>query len=155
MSCDLIKMLLTVHWIKDYIRTSAENRLSTNWSLGNQDAILKSATFSHALLVVVSRLFYKNALRWIPLELTDNMSAVVQVMSWCHQASGHYLWQCGPRCMLPYDITMTCSGLGGHLGAQCWPKAGNFYIVGRHFESQYNRQTKSLHHENFTIWALC
>ena len=37
--------------------------------------------------------------------LTDEESALVQIMAWCHQAASHYLRQCWPRSMFPYVIT--------------------------------------------------
>ena len=43
---------------------------------------------------------YEIALRWIPLDLTDDKSTLVQVMAWCRQATSHYLSQCWPRSML-------------------------------------------------------
>ena len=30
---------------------------------------------------------YKIALRWMPQDLTDDKSTLVQVMAWCHQAT--------------------------------------------------------------------
>ena len=48
---------------------------------------------------------YKIALRWMPLDLTDDKSTLVQVMAWCHQATSHYLSQCWPRSLPPYDFT--------------------------------------------------
>ena len=45
------------------------------------------------------------ALRWISLDLTDDKSTLVQVMAWCRQATSHYLSQCWPRFMSPYDVT--------------------------------------------------
>ena len=39
----------------------------------------------------------KIALRWIPLDLTNDKSTLVQVMAWCHHATSHYLSQCWPR----------------------------------------------------------
>ena len=42
---------------------------------------------------------------WCPQDLTDDKSTLVQAMAWCHQAPSHYLSQCWPRSMLPYDIT--------------------------------------------------
>ena len=45
------------------------------------------------------------ALRWMSLDLTDDMSTLIQVMAWCHQATSHYLSQCWPRYMSPYGIT--------------------------------------------------
>ena len=47
----------------------------------------------------------KIALRWMPLDLTDDKSTLIQVMAWCHQATSHYLSQCWPRFMSPYGVT--------------------------------------------------
>ena len=35
----------------------------------------------------------------------DDKSTLIQVMTWSHQATSHYLNQCWPRSMLPYGIT--------------------------------------------------
>ena len=40
----------------------------------------------------------KISLRWMPLDLTDEKSTLVQVMAWCRQATSHYLRQCWHRC---------------------------------------------------------
>ena len=45
------------------------------------------------------------ALIWMSLDFTDNQSTLVQVMAWCHQATSHYLSQCWPRSLSPYDVT--------------------------------------------------
>ena len=45
------------------------------------------------------------ALKWMPLDLTDDKSTLVQVMAWCHQAPSHYLSQCWPRSLSPYGVT--------------------------------------------------
>ena len=45
------------------------------------------------------------ALRWMPLDLTDDKSALVQVMAWCRQATSHYLSQCWPRSMASNGVT--------------------------------------------------
>ena len=47
----------------------------------------------------------KIALRWTPLDLTDDKSTLVQVMAWCRQATSHYLSQCWPKSMSPNGIT--------------------------------------------------
>ena len=39
------------------------------------------------------------------LDLTDDKSTLVQVMAWCRQAPSHYLSQCWPRSVSPYDVT--------------------------------------------------
>ena len=48
---------------------------------------------------------YDNVIRWMPQDVTDDKSTLVQVMAWCRQATSHYLNQCWPRFMLPYGIT--------------------------------------------------
>ena len=48
---------------------------------------------------------YEVALRWMPLDLTDDKSALDQAIAWCRQATGHYLSPCWPRSMSPYDVT--------------------------------------------------
>ena len=47
----------------------------------------------------------KIALRWMPLDLTDDKSTLVKVMAWCRQATSHYLSQCWPRPLSPYGVT--------------------------------------------------
>ena len=61
----------------------------THWPLGDLDAI-----FNLVLLVGIFPSFKDNALRWVPRDLTNDESTVVQVMSWCRQATSHYLSQC-------------------------------------------------------------
>ena len=48
---------------------------------------------------------YKITLRWMPLDLSDDKSTLVQVMAWCRQATSHYLSQCWPRSLSPYGVT--------------------------------------------------
>ena len=48
---------------------------------------------------------YEIALRWMPLDLTDDKSTLVYVMAWCRQATNHYLSQCWPRYMSPNGVT--------------------------------------------------
>ena len=45
------------------------------------------------------------ALRWMPLNLTYEKSALVQVMARSRKATRHYLSQCWPISMMPYGIT--------------------------------------------------
>ena len=45
------------------------------------------------------------AFRRIAQNLIDTKSTLVQVMAWRRQATSHYLSQCWPRSMSPYDIT--------------------------------------------------
>ena len=43
-------------------------------------------------------------IRWMPQNTFDDKSTLYQVMGWHHQATSHYLSQCWPRPLLPYDI---------------------------------------------------
>ena len=47
----------------------------------------------------------KIACWWIEENLTNDKSALVQVMAWCHQATSQCLKQCLPRCLPPYWVT--------------------------------------------------
>ena len=44
------------------------------------------------------------ALIWMSLDFADDQSTLAQVMAWCCQATSHYLSQCWPRSLLPYDV---------------------------------------------------
>ena len=57
------------------------------------------------LLIGIFKSSYDNVLRWMPLDLTDDKSTLVQVMAWCRQATSHYLNQCWPRSPTPYGVT--------------------------------------------------
>ena len=45
------------------------------------------------------------ALRWKKQDLTDDKSALAQVMAWCRQATIQYLSQCWPKSLSPYGAT--------------------------------------------------
>ena len=60
----------------------------------------KNVIFSLALQTGIFRSFYDNVIRWMPQDLTDDKSTLVQVMAWCRQATSYYLSQCWPRSML-------------------------------------------------------
>ena len=47
---------------------------------------------------------YEIALRWMPLDLTDDKPTLIQVMAWCRQATSHYLSHCWPRSMTPNGV---------------------------------------------------
>ena len=67
------------------------------------DAIIEMQ-FLVALLIEILKSF-DNALWWMPWNLTDDKSMLVQVMAWCHQATSHYLSQCWPGSQLPHGVT--------------------------------------------------
>ena len=65
----------------------------------------KNAIFNLVLLIGFFRSSNDNAPRWMPWDLTDDKSTLVQVMAWCRQATSHYLSQCWLSSMTPYGIT--------------------------------------------------
>ena len=64
----------------------------------------KTAIFNLVLLIGIFTSSGDNALRWMPRDLTNDKSTLVQVMAWCRQATSHYLSQCWPSSM-SYGIT--------------------------------------------------
>ena len=64
----------------------------------------KNVIFNFALLIGIFKSSYDNVLRWMPQDLTDDKSTLVQVMAWCSQATSHYLNQCWPRSPTPYGV---------------------------------------------------
>ena len=50
-------------------------------------------------------IFSEIALRRMSLDLTDDKSTLVHVMAWWCQATSHYLSQCWPSSLSPYDVT--------------------------------------------------
>ena len=46
----------------------------------------------------------KVVLKWMPINLIDGKSTLVEVMAWCRQATSHYLSLCWPRSQLPYGV---------------------------------------------------
>ena len=65
----------------------------------------KTAIFNLILLIGILTSSNDNPLRWMPWDLTDDKSTLVQVMAWCLQATSHYLSQCWPSSMSPYGFT--------------------------------------------------
>ena len=79
--------------------------IKTHWPLGDLNVILKNVNFNLALLIAIFKSSHDNVLRWMPQDLTDGYSTLVQVMAWCRQATSHYLNQCWPRSPTPYGVT--------------------------------------------------
>ena len=61
--------------------------------------------FKQILEIDVWGIFCRFALIWMPLDNTDDLSKLGQVMAWCRQATSHYLSQCWPRSLSPHDVT--------------------------------------------------
>ena len=74
-----------------------------HWSLRDLDAIL-ILQFSISCYWLVSS-YHLRIMPWMPRDLTDDKSTLVQVMALCRQATSHYLNQCWSSSMSPYGVT--------------------------------------------------
>ena len=91
---------------------------------GRSQCDFENVIFNLALLIGIFKSTYENVLRWMPQNLSDDKSTLVQVMAWCRQATSHYLNQFWPRNLPPYGVTRpqwvktwTC-GASGHTSRQ-------------------------------------
>ena len=64
----------------------------------------KYVIFNLVLLIGIFRSSHDNALRWMPQDITDDKSTLVQVMAWSRQAASHYLSHCLLSSLSPYGI---------------------------------------------------
>ena len=80
--------------------TYSKVRCLTHWPLGDLNVIF----FNLVLLIGIFK-SNDNVLRWMPQDLTDDKSTLVQVMARCRQATSHYLNQCWLRSPTPYGVT--------------------------------------------------
>ena len=71
---------------------------------GRSECDSKNVIFNLVLVIGIFRSSHDNALRWMPQDLTDDKSTLVQLMAWCQQATRHYLSQCWLSSFLPYGI---------------------------------------------------
>ena len=65
----------------------------------------KNGIYNLVLLIGIFISPHDNALWWMPQDLTDDKSTLVQGMAWCRQATSHYLSQCWSRPMSPNGVT--------------------------------------------------
>ena len=71
---------------------------------GRSKCDFKNVIFNLALLIGIFKSSYDKVLRWMPQDLTDDKSTLIQVMAWCRQATSHYLKQCWPRSPTPCGV---------------------------------------------------
>ena len=64
----------------------------------------RNVIFNLVLQICIFRSSHDNALWWMPQNLTDDKSTLVQVMAWCRQATSHYLSQCWLSSLSPYGV---------------------------------------------------
>ena len=85
-------------------------------ALGRSECDSKNWIFHLVLLIAIFR-SHDNTLRWMPQDLTDDVSILVQVMAWCHQATSHYLSQCWLSLLSPYDVARPQWIKGSHVSS--------------------------------------
>ena len=78
------------------------------------------------------------ALTWMSLDFTDDQSALVQVMAWCHKATSHYLSQCHHMMSLGYNELSHCV---------IWPPLSISEIDRGKYNTQHGAHTDSKVHE--------
>ena len=83
-----------------YYYTIVFNSLASGRSECNSENLF----FNLILLIGIFRSSHDNALWWMPQDLTDDKSTLVQVMAWCRQATSYYLSQCWLSSLSPYGI---------------------------------------------------
>ena len=63
---------------------------------GRSGCDFENAIFVLVTVIGIFRISYDNTARWIPRDLADDESTLVQVMSWCRQTTSHYVSECWP-----------------------------------------------------------
>ena len=69
-----------------------------------------------------------NIPRWMPWDLSDDKSTLVQVMASCRQAISHYLSQCWPSSVSPYGV-IGPQWVKTYEGAECDIKSGSLVMA--------------------------
>ena len=72
---------------------------------------------------------YEIALRWMPLDLTDDKLTLVQVMAWCRQATSYYLSKCWPRFVSPNGVTKPQYTCTVHKVLTHWCSTGSIQLL--------------------------
>ena len=71
---------------------------------GKSECDSKNRIFNLVLLIGIFRSSHDNNFQWMPQDLTDDKSILVQVMAWCRQATSHCLSQCWLSLLSPYGV---------------------------------------------------
>ena len=92
-------------WELIFIYTNRTGQL-THWlAPGKFEWNFRYAIIKWILVIAGRGISCEIALIWISLDFTDDQSTLVQVMTWCRQATSQYLSQCWPRSLSPYGVT--------------------------------------------------
>ena len=77
----------------------------THWPPGRCGSNSKGVISKHILHTKFMSTSFDTGLRWMPQNTFIDKLTLVQVMSWCCQATSHYLNQCWPSSIMSYSIT--------------------------------------------------
>ena len=80
---------------------------------------LKLVLFQLTRMIDILRISYKTALKWMPKDLSNNWSILVQVMACCLTARSHYPSRCWTRSMTPYGVTRPQWVKASHFTDHC------------------------------------
>ena len=95
--------------------------------------------FKLILAINTLSFFCEIPIRWIQ-HLTGHLSTMVQTMAWCRQATSHYMSQCWPGSLAPYDVTRpqwVNLDIANHLLHVVWICPGNGLVPIR--QQAFNR----------------
>ena len=104
---------------------------------------LKLAIFQLIWRIDTLSIVYEITFMWMSSNFTDNLSTMVQVMAWCHEALSHYLNQCWTRYMRPYGATRSRSNEYGVIWL-LWEWNFKSWIFHRPREELVHKSNKSL-----------
>ena len=65
----------------------------------------KSKISEHVLWILFNGTSCEIAFSWMLHNTFDGNSTLIQIMTWCHWATSHYLIQSWPRCMFPFGVS--------------------------------------------------
>ena len=75
------------------------------WYFGRFQRNFRKVILQLTLVIGGWSISCKIVLKWMPIDVTNGTSTLVEVMAWCRQATSQYLNQCWPRSMPPYGVT--------------------------------------------------
>ena len=91
-------------WMWHWVIYLLWNELIYSLAPGISECESENVNFNLVLLIDFFRFSHDNAPRWMPQDLTDAKSALVQVIAWCRQATSHYLSQWCLSSLSPYGV---------------------------------------------------
>ena len=113
--------------------------------------------FKCVLVIISMDISSAIAFRWMAQDLTDDKSALIQVLAWCCQARSHYMNQCWLRSMMLYDDTRS----QWVTPIEIWTKRQLFFLNKKNFlnfipNSHFFLRIQLLFHQLlFQIMAEC